>query len=359
MSKILYAASTMSHINSFHTDYISRLIAEGHEVYTMARGEGADFNIPFEKKLFAKGNKECRKRIRKIIESEAFDLIILNTSLAAFHIRWALPKHSRPRVLNIVHGYLFNMKEHGLRAGLRRRLLLTAERLMTGRTDAILTMNEEDFKIASKYRLTHGTVTNTLGMGIKERNECSPYDARPLSEDSPSILFVGELSGRKNQELLIRALPLIQKSYNDASLWLVGEGGCREALASLADELGVEEKVIFLGRREDVTALMKSCSLYASASKIEGLPFNIVEALGAGATVLASDIKGHRDILSGGGGFLFKKDSKEALAELAIDILDGKIQKNDEEVKLAYKKYSFDSVFSDTYEKIKEAGNLV
>ena len=106
MSKILYTASTMSHINNFHLDYINALRSEGHTVLTMARGEGADFNIPFEKKLLSPKNTRCRKEIKRILENEKFDIVILNTTLSAFHIRLAMPRR-RPRVLNIVHGYLF------------------------------------------------------------------------------------------------------------------------------------------------------------------------------------------------------------------------------------------------------------
>ena len=64
MSKILYAASNMSHINNFHLPYIDVLKKDGNEVLVMARGEGADFDIPFEKKIFSRANSRCRKMIR-------------------------------------------------------------------------------------------------------------------------------------------------------------------------------------------------------------------------------------------------------------------------------------------------------
>ena len=93
--KILYAASTISHINNFHLPYIEALRQEGYLVKIMARGDGADYNIPFEKKYLSSANTACRRDIRRIIEREGFDIIFLNTSLAAFHIRLALPKKNR------------------------------------------------------------------------------------------------------------------------------------------------------------------------------------------------------------------------------------------------------------------------
>ena len=54
--KILIAASNMTHINNFHVSYIEKFKQEGHEVYTLAKGEEADFNIPFEKNVLSFGN---------------------------------------------------------------------------------------------------------------------------------------------------------------------------------------------------------------------------------------------------------------------------------------------------------------
>ena len=104
MSKILYVASTYSHIKSFHLEYIKALRAAGHEVLIMANGSEADYNIPFEKRIFSRRNSVCRKEISKIVKEEHFDAILLNTTLAAFHVRLALNGKKRPRVVNFVHG---------------------------------------------------------------------------------------------------------------------------------------------------------------------------------------------------------------------------------------------------------------
>ena len=56
MAKILYTAGTYGHLKCFHTDYIEALKSEGHEVITMASGEGADIDLPFEKKMFSLKN---------------------------------------------------------------------------------------------------------------------------------------------------------------------------------------------------------------------------------------------------------------------------------------------------------------
>ena len=352
----------MSHINAFHLDYIAALRAEGHEVKIMAKGEGADYDIPFEKRIISKSNNKIRPQIRRIVKSEKFDLIILNTSLAALHIRLAARGKSRPRIVNIVHGYLFPLMPRSLKERIKAAMLLMAEKVTRSSTDAILTMNSEDYVIATKNKLCApgGCIVNTLGMGVKRAEiTVSREDLRrDLGADGAFVmLFVGELSGRKNQEYLIRNLVKIKEAHKEAQLWLIGEGGERERLEALAAELGVSESVKLLGRREDPANYMNAADVYVSAAKSEGLPFNIVEAVGAGCTVIASDVKGQRDILGDGGGILYSLSEPYGLAEAvnAMASAEGVTAKAKE---AAYLRFSYDRVFADTYGKIKEAGGL-
>ena len=115
MARILYAAGTYAHIKSFHTDYIDALKSEGHEVVVMANGEGADINVAFEKKMLSPKNLKCQKRLKKIFKAEKFDCILLNTTLAAFNVRMALSKKNRPRVVNLMHGFMFGENPSGLK----------------------------------------------------------------------------------------------------------------------------------------------------------------------------------------------------------------------------------------------------
>ncbi len=352
--RILYAASNMRHINNFHTEYIKALRESGHTVSVMAKGEGADYNIPFEKKLFSPKNTACRRKIRKIIKTVGFDAIILNTSLAAFHIRLACPIRHRPKILNIVHGYLFSKDINPV----KRILLLLCEIIMRGRTDAIITMNADDFATAKKYRLAKSGIYNSRGMGAVLRGELTPPDniRREFFGNSFVMTFVGELSGRKNQAFLINALAKIKKNIPDACLCLVGDGAERNALGRLAEDLGIEESVIFTGARSDACDFIRASDMYVSASSIEGLPFNLVEAMGAGKTILASKIKGHTDLIrEGESGFLYEFGNEKEFVDKVIRIYNGEMSISKEELNRDYLKFEKASVFPETLELIKKA----
>ena len=344
----------MQHINNFHKDYIAALRAEGNSVTVMARGEGADIDIPFEKKLFSTKNTACRRRIRKIIKAEQYDAIILHTSLAAFHIRLACPRRNRPRIVNVVHGYLFSKDINPLKAA----LLLLCERLMKSKTDAIITMNEADYLTAEKYALTRGKIYRSLGMGACIREPITDSDNIRLEffpEGSFVMTFVGELSGRKNQKFLIKALKKIKESIPTAVLCLVGEGSERDELTTLAASLGLSDSVIFTGARRDACDFIRSSDLYVSASSIEGMPFNLIEALGAKQTVLASRIKGHEDLIEDGvDGYLYEFGNEDEFCKKVIEIYNG-TRPNSDAVYNKYLKYEKTSVFAKTLSLFKES----
>lgn len=354
MAKILYAAGTMDHIKSFHRPYIEALRKDGHEVLVMAKGKDADFDIGFVKKMLSPKNTACRRKIKKILKEEKFDAIILNTTLAAFHIRMCLSKKKRPKVINLVHGYMF-FKE---RKSFKEKIFFFWERYLRKVTDSVIVMNDEDYAIATENKLCLGEVKMTLGMGASVAETAVPAETiRKYTEceEKYVLCFVGELYKAKNQRMLICALPEIQISIPNAALWLVGEGIDRLELIQLAEELNISSSVHFIGKKSNPCDYIRASDLYVSASKKEGLPFNIVESLGCGKVTLASNIKGHRDIIEDGkSGFLYTPDDITEFIKRVKEIHSGELTVNSEDVIARYKTYSKDNVFDKTYSVMKE-----
>ena len=358
MSKILYAAGTMAHIENFHLPYIEALRRDGHEVQVMAKGEGADHNIPFVKKMVSLGNVSCMRRIKKILKRERFDVIITNTTLAAFNVRFVLPRRNRPGVINFVHGYMFPTEVVGTRA----KIFRFCEKLLRKKTDHIMVMNSQDMQIANEYKLCLGEVRMTRGMGARV------FDAPTVETDlilkhnrgegKYILCFVGELYKAKNQRMLICALPEIKMEIPNAVLWLVGEGVAREELVALAEELNISDSVYFMGHRANPCDYIRAADIYVSASEKEGLPFNIMEAMGCGKTVVASKVKGQEDlIVDGVTGFLYPFGDISAFADIVKRIHRGELNIDPEKTVSRFENYSFDRVFPDTYGTMKELMN--
>ncbi|MBQ9797525.1 MAG: glycosyltransferase [Clostridia bacterium] len=314
--KILYAASTASHLRRFHQPYIQRL-KQKHDVRLMAtEGEGIDFPIHFAKSFFSLGNLREILHIRKILKQETFDRVIVHTTLAAFLIRAAMiGMRNRPYVLNVVHGYLFSKPVKGMRA----KILLLCEKLVRRQTDAIAVMNREDLELAKQYRLTNGKMTFLFGMGIPS------FDAIPAPEPSLRAAyaaegellcsFVGELSARKNQIFLVRAFAKLRREGLPVRLLLLGDGSMRETLEQEISNLDAKDFVTLAGNREPILPYLAVTDVYVSASTSEGLPFNVMEAMSCGLPIVASDTKGQNDLLEQTTAILYPLDDEDAFCD--------------------------------------------
>ena len=318
--KLLYAASTESHLRRFHMPYIDSLKKEV-EVKTMATGDAVDFPILFDKHFFSIANLRSIARIRKILRRERFDTVIVHTTLAAFLIRAAMiGMRDRPYVLNVVHGYLFQ-KELG---GLKDRILLLCERLLRRQTDAIAVMNADDLFIAREHRLCRGAVIFLDGMGFPLDSTGTMMDRALRAEyatGESDILctFVGELSGRKNQSFLIHAISKLRGEGVPIRLLLVGDGSERVALEQEILQNRMENAVFLLGNREPILPFLSITDLYVSASRSEGLPFNIMEAMACGLPIVASNTKGQSDLLVDTEGVLYELSNVDALCQALRD----------------------------------------
>jgi glycosyltransferase EpsD len=99
-------------------------------------------------------------------------------------------------------------------------------------------------------------------------------------------------------------------------LLLAGKGALLEKCRELVCKLHREDQIRFLGYVSDIQELYAACDTCVSTSHSEGLPFNILEAMACGLPVIASDIKGHRELVSdGGAGVLYKNGNSADLQE--------------------------------------------
>lgn len=310
---VLFTASTYSHLANFHRPYLAAFHDLGWKVHIACGGmrmelPEADRSIPlpFEKKMTAPANFRAQSILHKAMEKTEYSLIVTHTSLAAFFTRRAAAGlgRRRPPIVSVAHGYLFDNRT----SPLKRQILLAAERITAFQTDLLLTMNQWDYELAREKRLGR-RVENIPGMGVDfSRLEGRKTDGavlrRELGLDRSDFLMVyaAEFSARKSQAVLIRSMARLPE---EAKLALPGQGSLWEECKTLAKKLGIEKRVFFPGLEPDMSRWYAAADLAVSASRSEGLPFNIMEAMYAGLPVVASEVKGHTDLLAHGGGYLY------------------------------------------------------
>lgn len=306
--KVLFTASTYSHIVNFHLPYLRKFREEGWTVHVACGGSPMPISdvervidLPFEKSMWSPKNLKASILLSDEMRRENYALVVTHTSLAAFFTRLALwGLEERPKAANMVHGYLFDDETPWL----KRNLLLAAERWMASDTDLVLTMNQWDYETARKCHLGH-KVVHIPGVGVDfSRFDRVPPDSRKnmrkkwgIPENAFVLVYAAEFSVRKSQNVIIRAMAQLPEHI---MLVLAGEGALREECRELARNLGLEDRVLFPGQVRDTPAWYAMADAAVSASRSEGLPFNIMEAMYAGLPVVASDVKGHSDLIEDG-----------------------------------------------------------
>jgi len=113
-----------------------------------------------------------------------------------------------------------------------------------------------------------------------------------IRADEPILVSVGRLDQQKNPTLLIRSFALVAASRANVKLVMVGDGVLRETLKDLVDSLGLQDRVVFAGLRPagEIADLLRAATAFVMTSAYEGMPISVLEAMGCGVPVIATDV---------------------------------------------------------------------
>lgn len=142
-----------------------------------------------------------------------------------------------------------------------------------------------------------------------------------LDSAQPTLITVGRLSHDKAVDDLLRAFALILQQVPDAALLVVGDGVERPALESIAKDLQLGRQVFWLGMRDDVPQLLSVSDIYISASRREGLPLSLLEAMMASLPMVVTDVGEVAALVADDAGILVPHSDPARLAEAALRVL--------------------------------------
>lgn len=148
---------------------------------------------------------------------------------------------------------------------------------------------------------------------IEDVNAPSPIQIERKRSGAFIVGFIGQLIPRKGLDTLVRAAAIL--SDLPLEIYLVGEGDQRPKLEQLARELGLAERVHLMGYRDDRLEWLHGFDCFVLPSRLEGIPRCLMEAMGAGVPIIASDIPGCNDLIKHRRtGLLFSMDDPVSLA---------------------------------------------
>ena len=283
-------------------------------------------NIAFARSPMSLSNIKAYRELKNVIKSEKFDLIHCHTPTVSMMTRLASKKARAcgSIVMYTCHGFHF----HNSSSKKNWMMYYPVEKYLSRYCDYIVTINKEDYNRAKTFHCENVRYIPSVGVDINRIINLTVDKAAKKNEigvpaDKILIISAGELIERKNHEVIVRALAKI----NDPDIYyaIAGKGPLKDYLINLAKDLGVSERVLFLGFRTDVFELYHAADISAFPSKIEGLGLAGVEAMAAGIPLVSSNVHGILDyVIDGKTGYAINPYDVDgfakAIEKLAKDV---------------------------------------
>lgn len=334
--KVLIVGAVGSMIANFNMENISILKNEGYDVEVAANfGDIDPISIDKKKQMFTsfhengiithqidfqrgigspQKNIQVILKLRKLISKKHYKFIHTNSPLASALVRVAnLHKHTK--VIYTAHGFQF------FKGGRKRDwfLFYPIERILATQTDVLVTVNDEDYTRAKKMGFKK--VEKIPGVGVDIQKFQSRDEKQEIMIDNKLVLLsVGELNNNKNHMLVLEAISNLTNKKS-IEYWICGTGENRDKYSEFIKKNDLEEIVKLLGYRTDISEILEKSDVFIFPSFREGLSVSVIEAMAKGKPVLASEIRGNKDLIdSNKGGILFSPNDSAQLIEILNNI---------------------------------------
>jgi glycosyltransferase involved in cell wall biosynthesis len=253
-----------------------------------------------------------------------FDIVHTHSSKAGALGRVAAHRLEIGRIVHTFHGFPF----HQFQSWPRRTAYIKIEQRVGRYTDVFLAVGPAVAAEAITRRIAPPERVRTIGVGVAKALEApgahDRAEARRILGVPPGMRVVGtvgRLAFQKAPEDFVRALSGLGRS-DVFGIW-IGDGPLRARIERLAEKRGLSGRMLFTGERNDVATLLPGLDIFAMASRYEGLPCAIVEAMGAGLPIVATAVNAVPGVVIGGEtGLLVPPGTPELLGRAIGYLLD-------------------------------------
>ena len=358
------------------------LVNRGHEVFVVTPGEGFKVQKTVEEKItvYRVGSFPilnsglriapfARYFIAPIVEEIKPDVIHVEDH---FFVAWSLidyaRKHKIPLVgtnhyhpRNLIHYLKLSPKmEEGLEKLAWKHFNTIYEQL-----DIITTPTETSRQImlSNGFKKPIRVISNGIDMSyfkpFPKEELADVAEKYNLNGDFKKILFVGRLEKEKSIDITLQAVQLVSKKI-DVKFFVIGVGSERDELEKLVTELGISDRVTFLGGipDEDVRRIYSYCDLFVTASTVELQGLVVMEAMASGLPIVSSQGMALRELVEEGrNGYIFPNGNYKIAAEKILLVLrDSDKAKNMGKASLELiKKHDFDATLDKYEQSYKDA----
>lgn len=333
MPKILYTASTDIHILNFHIPYIKWFKLQGYEVHVACNGNrmipGADnvYYLPFSRNPIHKDNLTAYHQLKQMIKEHEYQLIHCHTPTCGVVTRLAAVGARRrgTKVLYTVHGFHFYKGSNFL----SWMVFYPIECLLSSISDGVITMNNEDFKSLKNWKFRTKGKFCIDGIGVNPDRLEHVYSNREtmrkelgFASDDIVFFYIAEFILRKNHSFIFNSLKRIMEKNSSVKFMFAGGFSTEKIkMESIVEKNGYVDRVKFLGYQTQIGKYISVADVGLSSSKAEGLPIGISEMMFKGFPVIASEIRGHKELINHGkNGYLFSLNDPKLFEKYVLKL---------------------------------------
>lgn len=362
MKRALQISSVASMIDQFNMNNIKILKELGYEVDVAANFEFGNstskkrvdefkrelesenigiYNLLFNRSIFSLSNIKVYSQLKKIFKENEYNIIHCHSPIGGVITRLAAisTKRKGTKIIYTAHGFHFYKGAPKI----NWLLYYPIERICSYFTDIIITINNEDYKLAKK-RMKSKKVEYIPGVGLDvynyKANEQTCENKREelgIPKDALLLLSVGELNKNKNHEVIIRALANINN--NNIHYCIAGKGELFNYLQELSKELNIDKNVHLLGFRDDIAELNTIADVFCFPSFREGLGLAAIEAMASGNALITSNVHGINEYsLNEYSGYSCNPSSVKEFEEAIVKMLEN------DKLRERMKKFNYEQV---------------
>ncbi|WP_067491073.1 glycosyltransferase [Actinomadura hibisca] len=263
------------------------------------------------------------RTLTHVLAEGRFDVVHTHSAKGGVIGRLAAARAGVPRIVHTWHGFPFNE----FQSRLRRSVYIRLERVAAKHTDAFLAIGSETVTTAlrlglatpERLRLSWPSV-DVAAYATAAGSRAQARRRLELPLGVKVVGSIGRLTFQKGPEIFVKALAELPDDV--FGIW-VGGGPMADELVKLTAKLGLTERMRWLGHRDDVAEVLPAFDVMAMASRWEGLPCVLVEAIGAGVPLVATAVPSNQDlVLAGETGMLVRPEDPGQLATAISVLLD-------------------------------------
>jgi glycosyltransferase involved in cell wall biosynthesis len=264
------------------------------------------------------------RQLTELCRAGRYDVVHTHSAKAGALGRIAAHRAEVPLIVHTYHGFPF----HEFQNPVRKAAYIGIERRLARITDAVLAIGSGVATEALRRGLAKPSTLRTIAPVVEAttvpRTAASRAAARAelgIGETTPVVGTVGRIDYQKAPEHLIAAAARLR--HTDAiTVWIGSGPGLAEA-TELVRRAGLAERFVFAGERADVASLLPAFDVFAMASRYEGLPCAVVEAMRCGIPVVATAVNSVPDLVVPGESGVLVPPGRPELLAMAIDgVLD-------------------------------------